>query len=131
MENLIQILAHRSKNVDEILQNASTNKDNTKNIFYEKPEFRNQLQQSIQTLERMLHSNNELGKVFGSLEKDMEKMKKLDELNSKFGQIEDVVVSLDNLVQINEFEEILKEMTNVSQKLSKGRFDTITSQVIL
>lgn len=125
----MQVLAYRSKNIDEVVQNASKGKETNKNIFYEKPEFRNQLQTSIQTLEKMLKSNNELGKVFNTLETDVEKMKKLDELNSKFTQIEDIVVSLDNLVQVNEFEDILTQMSNVSFRLKGGRIEEVTAKV--
>lgn len=117
--------------MDEIVQNASKNKDNNKNIFYEKPELRDHLQKSIQTLEKMLHSNNELGKVFGSLEKDIEQMKQLDVLNDKFGQIEDVVVSLDNLMHVSEFEEVLEQMSSVSQRLANTKLDALASQVRL
>ena len=125
----MQVLAYRSKNIDEVVQKSSKNKDTNKNIFYEKPEFRNQLQDSVQTLEKMLRSNEDMGKVFAALEKDVEKMKKLDELNSKFSQIEDVVVSLDNLVKVNDFEDVLSQMSNVSYRLSGGRIDEVAAKV--
>lgn len=61
------------------------------NIFYEKPEFRDQIQTSINKLEKMLNSNNEIEKVFTRFSEDVQKMHKLDDLNDKFGEIEDLV----------------------------------------
>lgn len=77
----------------------------------------------------MLKSNADLGKVFGTLENDIEKMKKLDDLNSKFSTIEDVVVSLDNLVKVNDFEDILTQMSHISYRLKDGRIDEVTARV--
>ena len=81
-------------------------------------------------MEKLIHSNTELGKVFETFENDIEKMKKLDDLNEKFGQIEDLVVSLDNLIHVSEFEEILKEMSGVANRLSKDKLETISAKVI-
>jgi hypothetical protein len=39
----------------------------------------------------MLNSNNEIERVFRKFNEDIQKMHKLDELNDKFGQIEDLV----------------------------------------
>lgn len=129
LENLMSILAYRSKSIDKIVQAAVKQRKSTKNIFYEKPKFRKQLAKSANTLESMLASNNKLGEVFSALEKDVLKIKELDELNNQFEMIQDVLVSLDNLVQINDFNEALSDLSHLSDKISKGKMGKLAGRV--
>ena len=118
------MLAERTRTIDNVLQNTKVNATEG-NIFYEKPEFREQIQTSIAKLEKMLSSNNEIERVFKTFNEDVQKMHKLDDLNDKFGEIEDLVVSLDNLVKLNQFEEVLTQMASVSDDLQNMNFSRL------
>lgn len=127
----MRILAERSKTVDKMVIEAKKTSREGENIFYDKPELKNHLQGSIVKMEKMMQSNRDLGTAFGNFEADIEKVKKLDTLNAKFTQVEDVVVSLDNLLQISEYEAILKELTGVVNRFGKDKLEIMANKVVL
>lgn len=111
------------------MQNSIKETNPNKNIFIDKPEFKGQVQHSIDTLVTILESNTKIGQVFKIFEDDVIKMQELDALNAQFSQVEDLVTSLDNLVHVNDFVDVLQDLSLVSQGLKNANFDRISLKV--
>lgn len=129
MENLTSMLAYRSRTLDEILQNSAKDKKAKGNVFYENPEFRQELQKGAGTLQKMFSSTKGIGELFGAMEKDIKHLKKLEDLNGSFEDIEDLVLMLDNLLKVEELHEALDEINEVSYRFSKINMDKVSNRV--
>lgn len=88
--DLVEMMASRSKMIDNIIQ-SHNDKDDNLHFIYDDPAFREQLEKNVEKLERLLTYNTNLEDAFIRLNKKVKGIEELDHLKTQFENVYDVV----------------------------------------
>ena len=127
-KKLIELMMNRSKVIEKSLE-GDKDKDPS-NVFFNNKKFRTKMQNSVSSLESFMTYNNNIGEELKFVLEGFTSIDKLMQFKSKLDKVKNIINILDSFVEVEEFEKILGNLNDISEKLKTKNFNTYASYLI-
>lgn len=127
MSQLIELLAQRSKKIDDLITGSEQNKD----MFKIDEKYEAQLGEVLSNINDLQSVNTEMKNRFSILEEKFEEFQNVEGLGSGLNEVEELISWVSSMLTVYKFRKLLKEIGKFSKVIDKNTISQLNIEEII